>query len=181
MSPIRPDLVAVWVFRPAPAAPGPSYGPSPGPSAGQSPGPIELLLIRRAPGRILPGLWQPVTGSIDPSERIALAALRELREETGIGSVAIETFYDLDQVALFHEPTVDGVLAEAVFAVRVRPGTEPMLSDEHDGARWASPEEAIRIAVWPAYRESIERIVEFARDPQRSAWLELSLDGQRKT
>ena len=35
---------------------------------------VEILLIRRAPGRELAGLWQCVTGSIESGERIALAA-----------------------------------------------------------------------------------------------------------
>ena len=43
---------------------------------------LEILLIERA-GR--PGYWQSVTGSIDhPGEPLADAALREVREETGI-------------------------------------------------------------------------------------------------
>ena len=69
-----------------------------------------------------------MTGSIEPGERIALAALRELSEETGIAGDAIEAFYDLDLVIPFHWPDVDAILSEVVFAVRVRPDTEPVLS-----------------------------------------------------
>ena len=68
----------------------------------------EILLIRRAPGRILPGLWQCVSGSLEPGERVAAGALRELAEETGFGGDDIEAFYDLDLVNQFHEPSVDG-------------------------------------------------------------------------
>jgi 8-oxo-dGTP pyrophosphatase MutT (NUDIX family) len=58
----------------------------------------EILLIRRSPGRILPGLWQCVSGSLEPGERVTSGALRELAEETGFGAADIEAFYDLDLV-----------------------------------------------------------------------------------
>jgi 8-oxo-dGTP pyrophosphatase MutT (NUDIX family) len=160
MSPFRPDLVDCWIFRVA--------------SGG-----AEVLLLRRAQGRILPGLWQCVSGSLEPGERIAHAALRELAEETGFGPPGIETFYDLDLVNEFHEPSVDAVLTSAVFAVRVRLGLEPILSHEHDGAQWLALATARAQVVWPAYRTAIDRIREDLLDPLRSPWFELDLDGRR--
>ena len=74
----------------------------------------EVLLIRRSPGRILPGLWQCVSGSLEPGERVAAGALRELAEETGFGPPDIEAFYDLDLVNQFHEPSYDAIVTAAV-------------------------------------------------------------------
>lgn len=164
MSPFQPDLVAVWIYR----VPDPADQTE-----------VELLLLRRAVGRPLAGIWQCVTGRIEPGEPVALAALRELEEETGIAGDAIEAFYDLDLVSQFHWPDADGVLSEVVFAVRVRPGTEPTLSYEHDVSRWARPDDAIRASVWPSYREAIERIATILPDRERAAWLETGLDGRR--
>jgi 8-oxo-dGTP pyrophosphatase MutT (NUDIX family) len=120
-----------------------------------------------------------VSGSLEPGERIARAALRELAEETGFGPAVIETFYDLDLVNEFHEPSVDAVVMSAVFAVRVRRDTEAVLSREHDGARWLSLGEARGEVIWPAYRTAIDRIREDLLDPVRSPWFELDLDGRR--
>jgi 8-oxo-dGTP pyrophosphatase MutT (NUDIX family) len=160
----RPDIVAVWIYRvPDPARPDA----------------LEILLIRRASGRELAGLWQCVTGSIEAGERIALAALRELSEETGIAGDAIEAFYDLDLVVSFHWPEADAILSEVVFAVRVPPTVEPVLSHEHDDFRWVEPAEAARLTVWPSYRESIDRIAGVLPDPERARWLETTLDGRR--
>jgi 8-oxo-dGTP pyrophosphatase MutT (NUDIX family) len=161
----RPDIVAVWIYRI--------------PEAGRADRP-ELLLLRRSSNRSLAGLWQCVTGSIEPDERVVAAAVRELEEETGIAGEAIEAFHDLDLVSQFHWPDVDAVLSEVVFAARVGPGTEPVLSAEHDAARWVDPDEAIRSCVWPSYREAIERIVTVLPDPERAAWLETGLDGKRR-
>jgi 8-oxo-dGTP pyrophosphatase MutT (NUDIX family) len=161
MSPLRPDLVDCWIYRAAAAGP-------------------EILLIRRAPGRILAGLWQCVSGSIEDGERVTLAALREVREETGFDHVAIEAFFDLDLVNQFHEPSVDALLSAAVFAVRVAGDAPERLSQEHDGGRWLALEDAHREVVWPGYRTAIERIRDDLADPERAAWFELTLDGQRR-
>jgi 8-oxo-dGTP pyrophosphatase MutT (NUDIX family) len=161
MSPFRPDLVDCWVFR-APAGAEP-----------------EILLLRRAPGRILPGLWQCVSGSIEPDERVALAALREVEEETGFRHADIEAFYDLDLVNQFHEPSVDGVMTSAVFAVRVGAAAEPVLSREHTAAAWRSLAAAHDEVIWPGYREAIARIRDHIQDPARAMWFELDFDGER--
>ena len=170
MSPLRPDLVDCWVFRVSSVGPG---------TPGGSPPAIEILLIRRSPGRILPGLWQCVSGSLEPRERVAIAALREAAEETGYGPESIEAFYDLDLVNHFHEPSIDAVLASAVFAVRVGAGVDPVLSPEHTAFRWLDLEEAGREVVWPGYRDAIERIRDYLLDPAKEPWFRLDLEGRR--
>jgi 8-oxo-dGTP pyrophosphatase MutT (NUDIX family) len=162
VSPYRPDLVECWIFRV--------------PHGGVEP---EFLLIRRAPDRIFPGLWQCVTGGLEPGERIPMAALREVREEVGFGLPEIERFYDLDQVTHFYDEGPDAVVASAIFAVRVRPDAEPKLSHEHDGARWVSREEALRFVVWPTYRDTIDRILGKLLDPDADRWFHLDLEGRR--
>jgi 8-oxo-dGTP pyrophosphatase MutT (NUDIX family) len=155
--------VDCWLFRMAPAAAGGA----------------EVLLLRRAPGRILPGLWQCVSGSLEAGERVALGALREVAEETGWEPGAIEAFYDLDQVNQFHEPSVDAVVVAAVFAARVRPGLEPTLSHEHDAVRWVPIAGAAGAVIWPGYRAAIATIRDFVLDPAVAPWFELTLAGAR--
>jgi 8-oxo-dGTP pyrophosphatase MutT (NUDIX family) len=149
--PQRPDLVECWVFR-------------------VRSGSLELLLVHRASGRIFAGLWQPVTGAIDEGERVPLAALREVAEETGFAGSDVEAFYDLDQVAAFYDEGPDALLVSAIFAVRVRPDAELRLSDEHDAARWVDASTALRLAVWPAYADSIGRIERRLLDPDTARW-----------
>jgi 8-oxo-dGTP pyrophosphatase MutT (NUDIX family) len=61
----KSEKVQVWVYRTEP---------------------FEVLLLRLCPAR--GGFWQPVTGSVEPGETAAEAALREAREETGLGFVS---------------------------------------------------------------------------------------------
>ena len=161
MSPYRADLVECWVFRV--------------PSGGEP----EFLLIRRGPDRIFPGLWQCVTGGVEPGERIPMTALREVSEEVGFGPAEIEAFYDLDQVTHFYDEGPDAIVAGAIFALRVGPDVEPTLSHEHDGFRWAAREEALRVVVWPSYRETIDRILGKLLDPGSEPWFRLDLEGRR--
>ncbi|MCI0581431.1 MAG: NUDIX domain-containing protein [Chloroflexi bacterium] len=151
----RPDLVACWLFRLDPD------------------GRLEILLIRRAPDRLYPGLWQCVTGRLEPGERIAEGALREVVEETGVRARDLEGFYETELVSWFHEASLDALLCEAVFAARVRPGAEIRLSREHDDARWLPVDEAKALVIWPAYVRAIETVEWLLANPSKAATFRL--------
>jgi dATP pyrophosphohydrolase len=160
MSPLRPDLVDVWPFRVTDVG-------------------LEILLLRRAAGHVLPGLWQGVSGLIEEGESIAGAALREVREETGFDEATIEAFYHLDYAAQFLWQPADALMTSAYFAVRIQPGIDPRLSEEHDDFRWLTIDDAIAMAVWPGYREGLTRIRDVLLDPAREAWFRLDQEGRR--
>jgi 8-oxo-dGTP diphosphatase len=168
---LRPDLVECWVFRVAPAASASDARPD----AER----LEILLIRRAPDRIFPGLWQCVTGGIEPGERVPHAAMREVAEETGLAGDDIVAWYDLDQVAPFYDEGVDAVVVSAIFAARVQPEAVVRASHEHDEIRWVPAADAPSIAVWPSYAESVARIRVALLDRTRAPWFELDHDGRR--
>jgi 8-oxo-dGTP pyrophosphatase MutT (NUDIX family) len=168
---LRPDLVECWVFRVL----SPVSADDPRTDAER----LEILLIRRAAHRIFPGLWQCVTGGVEPGEFIPAAAMREVSEETGLGPDEIEAFYDLDQVAPFYDEGSDAVVVSAIFAARVRQDAEAHESWEHDGLRWVPAAEAPRLAIWPSYAESVRRVREQLLDPALEPWFRLDADGRR--
>ena len=168
---LRPDLIECWVYR----VPPPSGPADARPDADR----LEILLIRRSATRIFPGLWQCVTGGVEPGERVPMAAIREVEEETGFGRGDVEAWYDLDQVAPFYDEGVDGVVVSAIFAARVRPDREVRVSHEHDGMRWVPAAEAPGLAIWPTYAESVRRVRDLLLDPALAGWFEMDGDGRR--
>jgi 8-oxo-dGTP pyrophosphatase MutT (NUDIX family) len=147
----RPDLVACWLFRVG------------------ADGGTEILLIRRAPDRMYPGLWQCVTGKLEPGERIVDGALREVAEETGLRGSDLAALFETDIVNWFHELSVDVLMCEAVFAARVRPEAAVVLSIEHDDMRWVDANAAKALVTWPAYIRAIDTIGWLVADPVRAA------------
>jgi 8-oxo-dGTP pyrophosphatase MutT (NUDIX family) len=148
---VRPDLVACWLYRLD--------------AAGQP----EILLIRRSPDRMYPGLWQCVTGKLEPGERILDGALREVAEETGLGREDLTDLMDTDIVNWFHAADLDAILCEAVFAARVRDGAAVTLSFEHDDHRWLSADDARALVIWPAYERAIDFVGWVLAHPDKAA------------
>jgi 8-oxo-dGTP pyrophosphatase MutT (NUDIX family) len=151
MSPLRPDLVACWLFRL------------------DHRGRPEILLIRRAAGRIYAGIWQCVTGRLEGDERVVDGALREVQEETGLAGPDIEAIFETDIINWFHEASVDAIWCEAVFAARVRRDATIRLSDEHDDLRWVPPVEAKSVVVWPAYERAIDQVEWLVDHPAKAS------------
>jgi len=98
----------------------------------------DVLLVKR--GRApLAGQWSLPGGLVEPGERLAEAAAREVREETGvtiadIASLGFEEIIERDEAG---QPRSHFVLA--VFSAR-HAGGEPEAADDAANAAWVSPD-----------------------------------------
>src|SRR3972149_5657628 len=99
---------------------------------------IEFLLLKRSEKEIYPGLWQMVSGKIHDGEKAYEAALREIKEETGLTP---EKFWVAPNVNQFYSHEGNYISLLPVFAAKVNSNSEVIICDEHCDCKWVSPEE----------------------------------------
>jgi dATP pyrophosphohydrolase len=117
---------------------------------------LECLVLRRAAGGRCPGSWETVHGHIEPGERPAEAAARELAEETGLMA---ERLYNLSRVESFYQHRIDEVALVPVFVAIVPEDAEIRLGSEHDRFEWLGADQADRRFAWPRERRALADIV----------------------
>jgi dATP pyrophosphohydrolase len=118
-------------------------------------GRVEFLALRRAAGRALPGVWQPVTGKVRRGERALAAAVREVREETGLSP---RSWWALESPVLFFDPVADAIEALPLFAAEIDARDQVLLSKEHDDLAFLTPTAAGRRFLWEAQRRGLEAV-----------------------
>jgi dihydroneopterin triphosphate diphosphatase len=118
----------------------------------------DALLLERAPGGRCPGAWETVHGRVEPGERPEGAAIREVREETGL---PVERLYNIT-VQPFYLHQQSAVMLAVVFAAIV-PDRELRLSPEHTRAEWLPIAEAERRFAWPRERANVRDAAELLK------------------
>ncbi len=108
-----------------------------------------LALRRGSTDPLYPGLWQAITGTIEPSETAINCAIREIREETGLIPKQVWT---IPFVAVFFDPYKDEVNASPIFGVTVDFNQQISISGEHDDYKWLSLEQFIEVVELPSHK-----------------------------
>lgn len=129
---IRNDMVTVFVVRPD--------------ESGSS---HEFLQLRRAASDYMGGTWQIIRGGSDPGEHMVTAALREMREETGL---APQELYRLGTVECFYIDYDDTLWHAVGFCAVVSREQQIILNDEHDAFRWVPRIEMPSRVMWASER-----------------------------
>ena len=96
------------------------------------------------------------------------AALREVREETGLRPV---TLYSADICEQFYEADRDAISLLPVFVGFVRPGADVQLNAEHNEFRWVTFDEALRMVPFSGQRNVLDHIRREFIDREPSRWL----------
>jgi 8-oxo-dGTP pyrophosphatase MutT (NUDIX family) len=120
----------------------------------------QSLVLRRAVGKRCPGSWEVIHGLIEPGEGPEQAAIRELREETGLAAARL---YNVTVNSFYLQSRGEVVLSVA-FAAVLEPPDSPTLSAEHDSAEWLSIPDAVLRYPWPRSKAILAEIAWLLRD-----------------
>jgi dihydroneopterin triphosphate diphosphatase len=113
-----------------------------------------VLALQRGTATRCPGSWETVHGRMEPDEKPEDAAVREVREETGL---AIDRLYSIT-CQPFYLHTVGAVQMAVVFAAFVQEAGDVTLGDEHQAHVWLSMADAATRYTWPREREALQHI-----------------------
>lgn len=124
----------------------------------------EVLLIKRGtPPRL--GQWSVPGGRLEWGETLQVAALRELKEETGVDAQLLGLIDVIDGV-FPARPSLDGKAGEITrhyvlidYAARWT-GGEPVAGDDAAEARFVSRDEAMALVEWEETRRVIAEAFE---------------------
>jgi dATP pyrophosphohydrolase len=113
----------------------------------------RVLILERAPGARSTGAWEIVHGSVEKREPPIRAALRELREETGLTP---ERLYSITVNPFFLART-DTIQLSVAFAAVVK-SAKFTLGVEHTRARWETFAAAKKKLAWPRTHDLLRHV-----------------------
>ena len=133
---------------------------------------LKFLLLKRNKNKIYEHLWQGVAGKIEEGETPPEAAIRELKEETGLDPV---NMFVADHVSRFYEVHGDRVNLVPVFGIEAG-STEVTLSDEHIDFKWVNIKDALNTLVWNGQKEGIQTVYDMVKNNDgRMRWSKVNL------
>ena len=115
---------------------------------------LSFLLLKRSRKKIYEYLWQGVAGKIEKNELAWQAALRELKEETGLTA---QRMFVADYVSKFYEKHKDRMNFVPVFGIEVK-NKKVSLSEEHCNFKWLSFKKAHAKLTWNGQKKGLKAV-----------------------
>jgi dATP pyrophosphohydrolase len=132
-------------------------------------GVCKHLIIRRSSGQ-LGGTWQMISGRIEYGEKGWEAALREIKEETGLFP---DRFYSANTIEAFYEVNQNCIKLIPVFVGFIDTEQEVRLSHEHSEYRWITANEADDFLAFQQQKEMLSTIESLFVQRRPNAILEI--------
>ena len=132
----------------------------------------KFLMLKRAETKIYEHLWQGVAGKIEKGETAWQAAVRELKEETGLTPIRM---FISDHVSTFYEENGDLINLVPVFGIETET-KRITLSSEHSEYKWMDFEDAERTLAWNGQKKGIRTVYEMLiSNDDRMKWSGIKL------
>jgi 8-oxo-dGTP diphosphatase len=124
----------------------------------------DVLLVERGkePRK---GYWSLPGGHLEPGERVRDAALRELREETGVAAEIIGIADVVDAIVHAGDGALTHHYVLTVFAARWVSG-EPHPASDSAAARFVAPGDLDRLLVTPGLAETVTKAAAQLSEPR---------------
>ncbi len=134
--------------------------------------PAKVLLLRRRTG-VFDGLWCQVTGTIEAEETAAQAALREVREETGL---VPNGFYSADVCDQFYNAEENCVEVVPIFVAILETDQPVRLNRENSEYRWVTIDEAVGLVPFVGHRSALRHIENDFVERTPEEWRQIPMD-----
>lgn len=128
----------------------------------------QVLLLERT--QSLAGTWCQVAGKLEQDETAWQAALRELKEETGL---VPQTLYSADICEQFYEADRDAITMAPVFLAVIGADDQVVLNEEHSAFQWLSFEAAAELVSFGGQRRVLRWVEEEFVSRRPSAHLKI--------
>lgn len=122
---------------------------------------INLLLFKRAEDVKYAGQWRMVGGKVHDGEHAADAAMRELKEESGLDP---RKTWVIPSVNQFYDPQVDAIRQIPAFAAEVEPDAAITLNHEHIDYTWISEDEIEEYIYWTEQKRLLKLVSTIVTD-----------------
>lgn len=114
-----------------------------------------LILQRASDDDFYPNLWELPSGKKEPLEKVEDAAMREVKEETGLNVKVKNIIFTFNFIVDKPDETRD--VTQLVFATELTGEADVRLSDEHQDFRWITEGELNDFNISPETKEAIQR------------------------
>ena len=132
----------------------------------------QFLTIKRSSQERYPLIWQCVTGGINLNEKAYQAAIRELKEETGLYP---DKMWTIDRVNNYYDPKYDRVFLIPIFGIEVK-SKDVKLSSEHVEHYWGSKDKVKDKMLWTQQKLGLESFYQMiTKDTKKLELSEISI------
>lgn len=120
---------------------------------------IKYLLLYRKGDKNFKELWDFPRGNVEQGESEEETAIREIKEETGITDLKFYNFKTFFQ--FFYKFQGELVKKKVIYLLAETQQQKVTLSSEHQGYKWVTFEEALKLLTHKNSKESLEKAHQF--------------------